>query len=128
MPASVGRHLRNPAFWRLALAVFWLTLFALTHLPVEGPFAPITQYDKIAHGVAFAVLAALLATTWQKSAGKLSASQLVWAWLAVASYAALDEWTQSFVGRHTSAWDWTADAIGAALGLALFAWLRARIA
>jgi VanZ family protein len=43
-------------------------------------------------------------------------------------YAGLDEWTQSFVGRHASAWDWMADAIGAFLGLALFAWLGSRMA
>jgi VanZ family protein len=89
--------------------------------------SPATQHDKVAHVVAFAVLAVMLATTWQMSAGQLSALQLGGAWLAILFYAGFDEWTQSFVGREASVWDWTADAAGAAVGLALFAWFRRSI-
>jgi VanZ family protein len=46
-------------------------------------------------------------------------------------YAAVDEWTQRFVGRSTSLTDWWADIIGAMVGLTLYAltrrWYRRRI-
>jgi VanZ family protein len=120
--------LNHPRTWRFLLAGYWLTLFVLTHLPRVGPLSVAAKHDKLAHAAAYAVLAALLATAWQIGAGLLSVSQLAWAWLALLVYAGLDEWTQSFVGRHASAWDWMADAIGAFLGLALFAWLGPRMA
>lgn len=120
--------LSNPRTWRVLLACYWLTLLVLTHFPPAGLMSPATRHDKIAHLVAFAVLAAMLATTWQLSAGRLTPPQLGWAWLAVIVYAALDEWTQTFVGREASVGDWLADAAGAFVGLATFAWLRARFA
>jgi VanZ family protein len=116
--------LTNPRLWSIALACFWLTLFALTHIPVVKSLGPITDHDKTAHIVAFAALALMLATTWQLNAGELTQAQLWWAWLVLILYASLDEWTQRFVGRQTSIVDWLADLIGAAVGLALFVWLR----
>jgi VanZ family protein len=117
-------NLNNPWTWRILLAGYWLTLFVLTHLPRDVPLAVATKHDKIVHAAAFAALAVLLAMTWQTSAGGLSRAQLGWAWLVIIVYAGLDEWTQGFVGRDVSLWDWLADAAGAAVGLALFVWFR----
>jgi VanZ family protein len=50
---------------------------------------------------------------------------LVWlalAWLGL--YAALDEWTQSFVGRGTDVQDWLADMLGIMAVLAVLEWRR----
>jgi VanZ family protein len=113
--------LNNPRFWRLLLACFWLSLFALSHLPPRRAVPGVAHYDKLLHAAAFAVLAWLLAVTWKTSAGELSFAQLGWAWLVVLLYGCFDEWSQGFVGREPSFWDWVADAIGAAAGLALFA-------
>ncbi len=114
----------NPRAWQILLAGYWLTLFVLSHLPASRVVTSVAGSDKLAHLLAFAVLSALLATTWQLSAGHLSLAQLGWVWVAVIVYAAFDEWTQSFVGRQTSLRDWLADAAGGAIGLAVFISIR----
>ena len=82
--------------------------------------------DKLVHMAAFAGLAALVAITWQLAAGQLNRRHLIAVWLAVALYAALDEWTQPLFGRDASLGDWTADVVGALIALILFASLRQR--
>jgi VanZ family protein len=114
--------LKNPWLWRCLLVGYVLILLVLTHVPLEPSPSPARGLDKLAHGAAFAVLAMILAATWRASAGRLSLAQLASVWAAIAAYAALDEWTQSFVGRTPSAWDWLADGTGAAIGLAVFVW------
>jgi VanZ family protein len=121
---SLRRLLRSPLVWQLVLAGYWLALFVGTHIPKTMPVLPGDQSDKLVHFAAFAMLAALLATTWQLAAGKLNYRHLAAVWIVVAIYGAVDEWTQSFVGRDTSVWDWTADATGALLALILFAWIH----
>jgi VanZ family protein len=124
MQTRSGRHLRNPRIWQVALAVYWLTLLVGTHLPRETPLLPGRWFDKLIHLVAFALLATLFAVTWQRSARSWKLSRLFLIWIILALYAALDEWTQTYVGRQASAADWLADASGAALGLVLFALSR----
>jgi VanZ family protein len=122
MQHTLGKVLKHLAIWQVALACYWSALFVFTHIPLSG--APPLNFqwgDKVVHLVAFAILAALLATTWQVSSGRLNSSHLRWAWVALAFYGAIDEWTQSLVGRETSFWDWVCDAAGAFLGLAAFA-------
>jgi VanZ family protein len=118
------RNWYTPRALRILLVVYWCTLFVLTHLPKMGALSPAARHDKIGHAAAFALLGLLLGAAWQKSAGKLAPVQLLAAWLSVVLYAALDEWTQSFVGRTASFADWVADALGALVGLVLVAWLR----
>ena len=109
---------------KYALALFWLALFAATHVPPTTSFLPPQGSDKVAHFAAYAMLALLLATTWQLASGLLTGRHLTFVWLAIVIYGALDEVTQIPVGRDCSIWDWTADALGAAIGLLLFVWLR----
>jgi len=123
MPNPTHRT-RLAAITQIALACYWLAMFVSTHVSGDIVPPPFPFADKIIHLVAHAVLAALLATTWQVSAGYLTARHLIWVWVIVALYALLDEWTQTFVGRQASALDWLADAAGAVLGLILFARLR----
>src|SRR5262245_60467723 len=111
---------------QLALGGYWLALFVGTHLPVGTPFLPGHVVDKFVHASTFVILGTLLATTWQLSAGFLTTRHLIWTWIAVSTYAALDEITQPIVGRECSFWDWIADITGAALGLTVFVWLRRR--
>jgi VanZ family protein len=118
------RLLREPRIWQAMLAIYWLALFVSTHLPQATPLVPGNQIDKLVHMAAYAVLAGLFAATWQHSSGQLIAPHLRAAWIAIALYAAVDEWTQTFVGRDASAIDWLADVAGAAMGLALFGWLN----
>ena len=123
MRNSFSRRLRNPKLWQIALACYWLALFVATHIPMEMPELHGGKADKLAHVAAFAGLAAIFAITWQLSAGRLTARHLAWAWVALVLYAAFEELTQPLVGRYASVWDWSADAVGAALGLLLFAWI-----
>jgi VanZ family protein len=114
----------NKCVWQLALAGYWLTLAIATHLPKETTTLPGGGFDKAAHLGAFAVLAVLCAGAWPPTIRRRSLSQLLWISILVAVYGAIDEWTQSFVGRQTSLGDWLADVAGAAIGLGLFAWFR----
>jgi VanZ family protein len=118
------RILKSPRVWQIALLAYWLALFVATHVPVNVPVLPSGQGDKLVHFAAYTVLAGLGATTWQLAAGQLTARHLMALWIAIAVYGALDEWTQIPVGRDCNFWDWTADLLGAATGLVLFAWLR----
>jgi VanZ family protein len=124
MPDSQQPFWRNAKTWQVVLVCYWLALFIGTHIPSEAPLLPTNDWDKAAHVAAFAGLAVLVATTWQLAAGHLTARHLGVVWLVIVLYAALDEWTQSFVRRDASVWDWAADALGAAIGLILFVWLR----
>jgi VanZ family protein len=111
---------------QILLVCYWATMLIGTHLPPSSPLLPSEAHnlDKLYHCTAYALLAGMLATTWELSAGRLNTGHLVWAWLAVVVWAAIDELTQTAFNRDCSFWDWTADAIGAAIGLVAFAWLR----
>jgi len=114
----------------MALGGFVLLLLVGTHLPPGSVLLPPEKhgFDKVLHFTAYAILAGLLATTWQLSSGILTARHLRWVWCAVVIFAALDEITQIPVHRDCSIWDWSADALGAVVGLLAFVWLRSRIA
>jgi VanZ family protein len=116
------RLLQNARLWQLALAVYWVALFIATHIPIERMPPAATAHDKIAHLFAFAGLAALFAMTWELSAGRLNVRHLLRAWVVLMLYAAFEEATQPIVNRYASVFDWLADAVGAAIGLAIF-WL-----
>ena len=126
MPNSARHGLKNPKLWQAALVCYWTALFVGTHIPNHAPLLPGDGVDKTVHFGAYAGLAALVAITWQLSAGQLTTRHLIWLWLFILCFAAFDEWTQIPVGRDGSLWDWLADATGAALALFLFAWIRTR--
>ena len=98
------------------LAVYWLTLFAGTHVPPVA--VPVTTLgDKTEHFIAYGVLGLLL-VSWLRLTGRPATRRAaVWIALALAiSYAAVDELTQPLVGRACDVRDMLADAVGAAIG------------
>ena len=117
------------AISKLILTGYVLALVTGTHIPLIDPLLKdeVDNFDKVLHFSAYAVFAFLLATTWQLSSGILNTRHLVWAWLALVAFGALDELTQPLVNRDCSVWDLTADALGAAVGLAAFVWVRKRL-
>jgi|tagenome__1003787_1003787.scaffolds.fasta_scaffold20977505_6 VanZ family protein len=121
-------RLSSAAISKLLLTGFVLALLTATHLPPNALVLPVevNNIDKVFHFTAYAILAGLLATSWQLSSGILTSRHLRWVWCAVAIFGALDELTQIAVGRDCSIWDWSADAVGAACGLLAFVWLRRR--
>jgi VanZ family protein len=120
----INQRLKTPWLWQLALACYWGALFLGTHVPIERIPLQDGATDKFAHLSAFGMLAMVFAITWQVSAGRLMARHLIWAWIAIAIYGAVEEMTQPIVGRTASIGDWLADASGAAMGLVVFACVR----
>ncbi|MCU0960930.1 MAG: VanZ family protein [Pirellulaceae bacterium] len=102
-----------------ALLVYWCALALGTHLP--GDALPPTPYsDKSLHFYAFGGLAFLLAWTWRTRRAWLPGGPL-FAVLVATTYAALDEYTQTFTpGRYGDVVDWYYDAAGAIAGTAAF--------
>jgi VanZ family protein len=118
MPWLIQRLSQSPRLWVIALAGYWLALFTATHLPLETPGLPGPGMDKLVHVAAFAALAAIFGVTWRLVLGRIEWRHVLAIWLIIAVYAALDEWTQDWVGRHASVQDWAADVVGAAVALA----------
>jgi VanZ family protein len=101
------------------LVVYWIALFAATHVPAVHPPLALVHADKMAHAGMYAVLALLLAVAWSQRAWvSWRAILAVFALLAI--YGVLDEVTQPMVGRSADVLDWLADMAGAIGGLAIF--------
>jgi VanZ family protein len=104
-------------FWTCLAAGWWALLFVATHVPMDLP-GPVTALDKYQHAAAFLGLAVLLCAAYEAWRPRQE-----WGYfgvfLAAGMYGALDEWTQSFVGRQSDVLDWLADLGGAALGVGL---------
>jgi VanZ family protein len=114
-----------PRWPYVALPVYWIVLAAVTHYPRVRIPGEIPSSDKLAHFAAFGLLAFLW---WQLAAarGRLAAST-VWVGAAVLiAYAAVDEYTQQFVGRYTDVADWIANTAGIVCVLAVLDLRRRR--
>ncbi|MBK8914439.1 MAG: VanZ family protein [Phycisphaerales bacterium] len=93
----------------ITLAAYWILLFAATHYPrVELRGLP-QQSDKWVHFLAYALLAWLF-WRWWRGSGRANAGMVTI--VVLSAYAAIDEWTQGFVGRGTDSADWLADVAG----------------
>jgi len=119
----IGEDLgRTRVFW--LWVVYSVALLAASFIPGNSvPSLALLGWDKLAHAVAFALLAAL-------SLGVLARSRrwLWWTFGYGAVIGALTEWFQSFTpGRTMSLYDWIADAVGTLVVMAAAAvWLRGR--
>ena len=99
-----------------------MLIFAVSSIPsLRAPGPEFVSKDKIAHVVEYLVLGALLfkGVGWKVSRSPAATFGFV---LAVCvSVAAMDEIYQGFIpGRHMSLLDWSADAVGGALGSGVF--------
>ena len=115
-----------PAPWRRGFslwgppAVYALAIFASSSLSA-APSPPLHLTDKHVHVLAYAGLALVLvrALSGGRWAGVTPATALQAALMTIA-YGATDEWHQSFVpGRDADVRDLVADAVGAALAVAV---------
>lgn len=116
--------------WLLPAAVA-LAIMLLSHrptLPLDVSLPP--PLDKMAHFTAFAVLAATLEWALRSTSHRLPVYRRhLLIFILVSLFGALDEWHQSFVpGRECDVFDWLADTLGGAFGLAMmslpFLWSR----
>lgn len=95
----------------VALPVYWVLLATATHYPRVRIPGEVPHGDKLLHFAAFGLLAALC--WWFAHARRWITPRFVWLAAAVLiPYAALDEYLQQFVGRHTDPYDFVADAGG----------------
>ena len=115
---------------RTALAVYWSLAFVVTHVPPllprdddDGP-EPLIGADKVVHLIGFAALAFLLANVLGRRFGRGTATLMTLAIGAI--YGVFDEVTQPMFGRTADPFDWVADLIGLAIGLALYRLARRR--
>lgn len=97
-----------------------LIVVASSRPTVAGPRIP--HFDKVVHFSVYGLLATLvcrLGNGWRGAAWSLAISS---------GFGLTDEWHQSFVpGRATELADWTADTLGAACAVSLYAgWSRYR--
>ena len=104
--------------------VYWVALFGVMHIP-KGPglHLPVRYLDQAVHLVLYTGLGLLCASARRSSGRRLTVGSAL-AWVAVlAGYAAVEELTQPWVGRSAELLDWTADLVGATLGI----WVGSRL-
>lgn len=106
----------------LSVALVIFVLSGRSHLPAPD----VVGFDKLAHFSAFALLAFLLTRALELSRVRLQRAAIFGALLGTL-YGASDEIHQMFTPlRSPDPYDLIADALGAATGASLWAWLRAR--
>jgi len=118
----------------LMLIAFGGLIFVLSSRPLPAEYVPpIPHFDKLAHCVAYGLLAMLCFRAFWLKTGR---SAPIWVLLLGASvataYGALEEFHQIFVPTREFSWlDMIADGVGAALAAALweplthkYAWLN----
>jgi VanZ family protein len=127
-PPPAPRQLSRWDDWyRRTLPAYWIFLFCVTHLPKLELDLGVSAGDKIAHFVAYGLLAFLLWRFAEGLARPLSGRFAVWAAVGIALYGALDEWTQPAFGRSASVFDWVNDVVGSVFVLGLLEWRRRRL-
>jgi VanZ family protein len=111
---AIPMRLLRLIFWLLT-AAYWVTLCVLTHLPPRD--VPQVQVDdKLQHFLSYGLLAGM--TTMAVWVTFPRRRWLVWAVLGVGLvYGAIDEQTQTLVGRTCELGDWIADAAGTVAGV-----------
>lgn len=103
----------------LMLAVYWIALATSTHVP-KLPTISVHYGDKLAHYVAYAVLAFLLSWAWTTRRA-FSPRGMLFVLAVATAYGAIDELTQIPVpGRYGEWYDWLADTLGAVTGICMF--------
>ena len=106
----------------VALAFYWLLLFAGTHYP-KPPNMGSETADKYLHFGAYAGLGFLLCA-WRAATVRPRWLQVLGMIGLLAIYGALDEISQTIVGRDCQLGDWYADVAGAIVGIGLVLAIR----
>ncbi len=115
----------TPKLVRLADAAFWSALvlaYVITHWPkISIPAGT----DHSFHSIGFLGLGVLAANRLWLHRVLTIRSALGW-FLALSAWAAFDEVSQPWFGRHADIYDWYADLRGLGVGIGLF-WLLASL-
>lgn len=105
-----------------AVGVYCAGIFLVSGLSHPPGAAHIAGHDKLAHAVAFMVMAGLVSMAASVSIRRWSTRGWAWfGWLFAVVYGATDEIHQRFVpGRSSDVFDLLADAIGASVAAVVF--------
>lgn len=123
---AIGGRARAWRHWyRRALPAYWLSLAFATHVPKLEIRSAVVPSDHVLHFVAFGVLTFLF---WRfVETFRRPGPAFVWECAAILlGYAALDEYTQRFVGRGVEWTDFASNAGGIVVSLVTLEVLRRR--
>lgn len=106
----------------LPFVFYTLLVFAVSSIPsLRAPGPDFASKDKIAHVVEYIVLGVFLFKGVGWSVSRSRGATFGFLLAVCVSVAAMDEIYQSFIpGRQMSILDWTADALGAAIGTGVY--------
>lgn len=115
---QVTRRTLSEWFWPLAFWALVVLTAALSWTPVQHlPQQVFDLWDKAQHALGFAALAYSGLSAYPRRPLRLA--------LGLLAYGVLIEWVQSATGwRHGDVADWLADALGVAVGAAVWAATR----
>lgn len=121
---------RRPRPWLILLAVWWATLFILSHQSHLHPPGPdIANIDKVEHATYFTIggffFFSWLRARWPGMSFLVAAGLTI---LFCSGIGALDEFHQSFVPNRSGndPGDWAADTLGGLLGAFVGRWWHRR--
>jgi VanZ family protein len=105
----------------LSLAIYWPTLFIVSHIPIPLVVRKAEVSDKGLHFLTYLILVFLLwlvlnpdrKVRWRKAG-------VWWVFLTLIAYGVVDELLQGYLGRSCDIGDLGADVVGIAVGLLLF--------
>ncbi len=119
--------LRRPVFWLSAVALWFVTLFVLSHQShLQPPGPQFDHRDKVYHAAYFTLGAACFFIALRLWRPSLRAGLVVLCTVTLCmAVGAIDEYHQSFVPNRSGndIGDWLADTTGGFLGCLLGAWL-----
>ena len=110
-------------------AILWAaTIFFLSAQPTLPEIAPnISNFDKVEHFGAYGLLGLLVADALRRGNALTLPKTALLAILITLAYGASDEFHQRFVpNRSCDVWDWTADTVGGALAVVIYAAYESR--
>jgi VanZ family protein len=113
---------RHAAIVFALAGLYLLAMFVATHMPLPSDMATpgIPGADKLVHTAMYFGLAILVLAAASISR-PVSLGMAMVLLVLIATYAAVDEWTQQLVpNRSSDPRDWVADIVGASLGAILF--------
>lgn len=123
--------LRRPRTWLVLLAVWWTTLFILSHQSHLDPPGPdIANIDKVEHAIYFTLGGLCFfcgLRAWRPGTSFLVAAGFAIVFCSVIG--ALDEFHQSFIPNRSGndPGDWAADTLGGLFGSVAGAWVHTRL-
>jgi len=107
------------------LAVYWIGIFILTHIPIPKVVYKAEVSDKTLHFVAYLIFTFLFWAALSPNKKINWHKKTIW-WVipVLITYGAIDEWLQQYVGRSTDLTDFFANMKGVATGIILLSFME----